>query len=580
MKDTLKNFFKKVKNTFVKSDDPVARRAQASKRLYAKSTKSHKVHTEKKRSFFGVNSTKLLKIAGNTLVALFVIMVLILSIRGIAGNPSPTELNRLIWKDNGPLELSPERGRYALMYALAEEKSFSFSPDLARFAAPDVAFTDGKYVSLFAPAVSFLVIPGYFIGKYFGLAQVGSYAVIALFALANLYLIRAIAIRIGAHPIAATIAGVAFLFATPAFAYAVTLYQHHISTFLILMGIYLLIRFNSIWSLMGIWLLCALSISVDYPNFFMMLPIGIAALGKVFIAKRAEGKITFTVPILRVLSVAVMVIPLAFFLWFNSMSYGNPLQLSGTIERAIEVRTDGSPILESEKIIADKKAKGEEIPQGTYDKNVLNFFQSRLLLNGLYSHFVSPDRGLLAFTPVMLFGIAGMVWAIKKRVKHTSLFVAIIGFNILLYSMWSDPYGGWAFGSRYLIPAYALLAVFIAYLLTRLHKYSLFLLFFFMVMSYSVAVNTLGAVTTNRNPPMVEAVGLSEITGREELYTYMRNVSQLNNNISKSYVFEAYVANKITAWQYYIFLTSFIVIVSAFILMTLRIVPKGEQHAL
>jgi hypothetical protein len=520
-----------------------------------------------------------LRVVGNVLLALFCITVLALSLRGIAGNPTPTDLNRLIWKDNGPLELSPERGRYALMYALAEEKSFSFSPDLARFAAPDVAYTDGRYVSLFAPAVSFIVIPGYLLGKLVGLAQVGTYAVIALFALLNMYLIRAIAIRIGAHPLAATIAGITFLFASPAFAYAVTLYQHHISTFLILLSTYLLIRFNSIWSLIAIWIMCALSISVDYPNLFMMLPIGVAALGRVFIAKREEGKITISVPLLRVLSVVVMALPLAFFLWFNAMSYGNPFQLSGTIERAIEVGPDGSPLLESEKIIAELKAAGQEIPQGEYSKSTLAFFQSRQLLNGFYTHFVSPDRGMIMYTPIMFFGFIGLIWAIRKKMQYVGLFTAIIGFNVLLYSMWTDPYGGWAFGSRYLIPTYAILAVFIAYLLTRLNRYSLFLLFFFAVFSYSVAVNTLGAITSNRNPPQVEAVALSEITNQVEPYTYQRNINQLSNNLSKAYVYETYVANTITAWQYYIFLTMFILIISAFLITIFRVVAKGGAYA-
>jgi hypothetical protein len=533
-----------------------------------------KHHTQPKKKAFRMNTI------GHILLAAFCILVLAFSLRGITGNPSATDLNRLIWKDNGPLELSPERGRYALMYALAEEKSFSFSPELARFAAPDVAYTDGKYVSLFAPAVSFLVLPGYFLGKLIGLAQVGTYAVIALFALLNMYLIRSIAIKIGAHPLASTIAGIVFIFATPAFAYAVTLYQHHVSTFLILMGIFLLIRYNTLWSLIGIWLLCALSISVDYPNVFMMLPIGIAALGRVFIAKREEGKIAISIPFLRVLSMSAMIIPLAFFLWFNAMSYGNPFQLSGTIERSVEVREDGSPVLESEKIIAQLKASGQEIPQGEYNKSALAFFQSRLLLQGFYTHFISPDRGMIMFTPVMLFGIAGLIWAIRKRVQYVGLFLAIIGFNVLLYSMWTDPYGGWAFGSRYLIPTYAILAIFVALLLSKLYRSSMFLLFFFIVLSYSVGVNTLGAITSNRNPPQVEAVALSEITKQEEPYTYMRNINQLNSNLSKAYIYETYVANTITAWQYYSFLTMFIIIVSAFLITMFKAVAKGGNYAI
>lgn len=546
---------------------------QSKPKKYHKSSYTQRHYRTKKHS--GINW---LTVIGHTLLAIFCVTVLALSIRGIAGNPTPKELNRLIWKDNGPLELSPERGRYALMYSLAEDKSFTFTPDLARFAAPDVAYKDGKYVSLFAPAVSFIVIPGYLLGKIFGLAQVGTYATIALFALVNMYLIRAIAIRIGAHPVAATIGGLTFLFATPAFAYAVTLYQHHISTFLILFSTFLLIRYNSIWSLLAIWTMCALSISVDYPNLFMMLPIGIAALGRVFITQQELGRITLRIPLLRLFSIGIMAIPLAFFLWFNTMSYGNPLQLSGTIERAIQVREDGTPLLERQKILQELKARGEKLPDSAPEKSTLAFFQSRELLNGFYTHFISPDRGILMYTPIMFFGMAGLLWAIRRRVDYAALFFAIVGFTIILYSMWTDPYGGWAFGSRYLIPAYAVLAIFVAYLLTKLHRYSLFLLFFFAIFTYSVAVNTLGAITSNRNPPQVEAVALSQQTHQEEPYTYMRNARQLNNNLSKSYVYETHVANIITAWQYYIFLTVFIIIVTAFLVATLRVVAKGDRY--
>lgn len=554
----IKNLFKKEKKTVSKrkiKKGPVAKAA---------------VQQEKK--------SRKISFIGSLLLLLFCGTVLSLSIRGLAGNPTPTDLNRLVWKDNGPLELSPERGRYALTYALAETGQFSFSPDLARFAAPDVAYTDGKYVSLFAPAVSFIAAPGYLLGKMIGMAQVGSFATIALFAIINLFLIRAIALRLGAHPLAATVAGVTFLFASPAFAYAVTLYQHHISTFLILAGVYLLMRFNSIWSLMGIWILCALSISVDYPNFFMMLPIGFAALGKMFFTERVNGKLIVRLPLLRVLSVIVMALPLAFFLWFNNASYGNPFQLSGTIERSVQVNEDGSPVLESEQYLKKLKESGQPIPTDPPEKNALAFFESRLLLNGFYTHFVSADRGMLLYTPVMLFGIAGLIWAIVRRKTFIALFTAVIGFNVILYSMWSDPYGGWAFGSRYLIPTYAMLSVFIALLLTKYANRMLFLLFFLIFFGYSVGVNTLGAITSNRNPPKVEAVALSEITKQKEEYTYMRNVNMLNANLSKSYVYETYAANKIPAWNYYLYLTGFIVVVTAAILVSLRVSAKGVRY--
>src|SRR3990167_9827779 len=106
---------------------------------------------------------------GTTLLILFCTVILALGIRGLSGNPTAEELNSFQWKDSGPLELSPERGRFALLYSIVEDNSLQFSLPIARFATPDLGLSpDGKYVSLFAPAVSFIAIPGYVIGKYFG----------------------------------------------------------------------------------------------------------------------------------------------------------------------------------------------------------------------------------------------------------------------------------------------------------------------------------------------------------------------------------------------------------------------------
>lgn len=500
---------------------------------------------------------------GNIFLFLFCAAILVLSLRGIYGNPTEKELNHNFWKENGPLELSPERGRYTLLYSLAENHTFAFSPELAKFASPDVGYIQNHYASLFAPAVSFLALPGFLIGKQFGLEQVGSFATIALFALMNVFLLRSIAIRLGAHSLAATISSIAFLFGSPAFTYATTLYQHHISTFLILASIFLLIRFNSFLSLATIWILCGFSLSVDYPNFFMMLPIGIFALGKTILFTKQENKVVLRIPLLRLLTLISIVVPLAFFFWFNQMSYGNPLQLSGGINRVVSVHKDGTPLFDEEV----KKAK-KRTTEETYEaqSSVLQFFWNRNMINGVYTHFISPDRGMIFFTPIMLLGVWGIAIALKRKQPYVSLLCAIMGFNIVLYSLWGDPYGGWAFGSRYLIPTYAILAMFLAIALTYLKKYNLFLLLFFALFSYSVAVNTLGAVTSSRNPPQVEILDLERQSGKEEKYTYDRNMDYLNKNQSKSFIYQTYAKYYITAWEYYINITVFIIMITALLL--------------
>jgi hypothetical protein len=511
-------------------------------------------------------------IIGNVLLFLFCAIVLALSLRGVSGSPTAVELNSNIWKENGPLELSPERGRYALLYSMAENKTFAFPADIARFAAPDVGYTGSHYASLFAPGVSFIALPGYLIGKFFGFAQVGSFAIIALFAIANVFLLRAIAVRLGAYSLAATIASIAFIFGSPAFTYATTLYQHHISTFLILASVYLLIRFNSFFSLFLIWMLCGFSISVDYPNFFMMLPIGVFALYKTVLFKKENGIATIKISLLRVFAVVGLILPMVFFLWFNQMSNGSPLQLSGGLQQIKEVKANGEPAFQQEIQTPQKR-----LVEQNYEaqQSILSFFWNRNMINGVYSHFFSPDRGMIFYTPVMFLGIVGIIIALGKKQKYVGLLTAIIGFNIILYSMWGDPYGGWAFGSRYLIPTYALLAVYLAIALTYLKKYNLFLLLFFILFSYSISVNTLGAVTSSRNPPQVETLELERQSGKEEPYTYQRNIDLLNKNLSKSFIYQTYARSYLSVWEYYVDMTVFIIIITASLILAFKV--KKEE---
>ena len=516
-----------------------------------------------------------LKRSGSILLFLFCTFVLFLSIRGLPGSPTDVQLNDSSWKEAGPFELSPERGRYALLYSMVENRTPIFTTALGRFSTPDVGVQNGKFVSLFAPGVSFIAIPGYIVGKSLGYAQVGSYATIILFAILNIYLIQLIARRLGADSVASAIASLVFLFASPAFSYAVTLSQHHISTFLILINIYLLLRYNNALSLAIIWMFCAFSVTVDYPNLFMMLPIGVCALLKTIIIKRDEKIISIRVPFMRILAFTTALIPICLFMMFNQVSYGHPLQLSATLERALKVDDSGKPMLEGDALREQiKKNKNTEIPSASY----FSAFKNRDLMKGFYIHFFSPDRGMIYFTPIMIFGIWGVILALKENEHNLTLLIGVIGFNILLYSMWDDPYGGWAFGSRYLIPSYALLSIFIAFVLTRYKKSIWFLLIFFVIFCYSTGVNTLGALTSNANPPKVEAQSLQKATHRIEKYTYARNIDLINSNESKSFIYQSFIRNHISARDYYIDTTVLIILVIGFLLVEYKILEGGNER--
>lgn len=497
------------------------------------------------------------------LITLFSLAVLALCVRGNPGNPTQLDLDTPYWKEEGPFELSPERGRFILTYSILENGSFQFSEALARFGAPDVAVTNqGKFASLFAPALSFITMPGFLIGKYLGISQVGTFFIICVFAILNFLLIVKIATKLGANIWASTAGGLTFLFATPSFAYSVSLYQHQVSTTLILLSVYFLINFRGFKSLFLIFLLSSLALTLDYPNLFLMFPIGLIALFKIFSIQKIKDKVRIVIKLPLLLSLVGLIFPMLFFLWFNNASYGSPFQLSGTLG-AIRDLDEGRIRINNS--INGAQPKLEQI-KGK-QKNAVGFFKTRNLTNGLYIHFLSPDRGIIFYTPVMFFAIAGIVISYRKKIKLTALLLAIVGSCILLYSMWADPWGGWAFGSRYLIPAYAVLAIFIAIFLSRFSKNLIAIALFLLVFSYSAYVNTAGALSSSANPPQVEVLALEKLSGREEKYTFQRNIDYLKYQGSKSFFFRSYAHNFIKSYGYFYLIFSTITIISTMVVI-------------
>ncbi len=475
------------------------------------------------------------------ILLVFCLFIFFLSLRGIAGTPNENELNEKKWKEDGPFELSPERGRLALVYSLAENRSFQFSPALADFAEPDVAVIGGRFVSLFAPGLSFLAMPGYLLGKALGASNLGAVAIVSLLALANIYLIWSIAIKLGADPIPAGLGALAFAFGTPAFTYAVSLYQHHLSLFLFLGGINLLLRRPNFPSYLLLWFFLAFAFTVDYPNAVLGLPIILFAVYLLFSFALKEGHLKIKFNLRGLLAGAVVLFPFFFLIWFNQESYGNPWQLSATLPRT----------------------------KDTGEKSVVAFFNARDLERGLMVHLVSPDRGVIFYAPVVLLGILGMALAYEKMVEKTLLLGGIVGLNLLLYSLWGDPWGGWAFGSRYLIPAYGVLAIFLSLFLTYFKKRRLWLFIFLALFIYSVSVNTLGALTTSKNPPSVEIAALEKVSGEKQEATFLRNWNFINKSGSKSFVYQTFLKKNLSPVAFYGTVAGLIILAGALLTLLL-----------
>ncbi len=492
---------------------------------------------------------------------LIVAIALIFSIRGYIGNPSIKELSSQRWSFDGPLELSPERGRYALLYSIVENKSVYFSLDVARFATPDLGYYNNKYVSLFAPGVSFIVIPGYILGKLLGASQIGAFSVISFFAILNCLLIFKISKKLGAGTLPAILGFFIFVFGTSAYSYSVSLYQHHISTFLILASIYLLLLDTNLINLGLVWALCALSLSVDYPNLFMMIPIGIIALSRFIVIKSESNKIVMNVKLIYLLSFLFAIIPAILFFWFNKASYGSPTQLAGAVTQARSIDENGLPADTNFTAGLKKDLTVVNNPQVDTSKtrNPVGFFKTREMLNGLYILIFSPDRGVISYSPIILVGIIGSFYLYKRNKNLTVLLVSILTSNIILYTMWGDPWGGWAFGARYLIPGYAILAVFSTFLINDVKK-RYFLLPVVILYMYSTYINCIGALTSNAIPPKVEVLELERLSGVEQKYTYKRDFDMIKQNNLKSALFNGFFKSKINGLTYFYAIYGFITV--------------------
>jgi hypothetical protein len=94
------------------------------------------------------------------------------------------------------------------------------------------------------------------------------------------------------------------------------------------------------------------------------------------------------------------------------------------------------------------------------------FFDKPQIIRGLFSY----RKGWLLYTPIMIFGLAG-IYFLRKRLP--AFFLPILLFMLLniyvIYSWWDFSYGG-SFGSRPMIDSYGLMAISMAAMLDSVQK--------------------------------------------------------------------------------------------------------------
>lgn len=483
--------------------------------------------------------------------------IFFLILRGIPGNPEIKVIKNNLDQATKPFELSPERGRYILIVSLAENKSFSITKQMADAAYPDVGYFKGKFYVYFTPGVSLFALPLYLLGRQYQLAQVFTFSLSALFAFLNIILLFFICRKICGFSVwLSFLAGLIFAFASTSLSYAVTLYQHQISTFLLLSSFWAVWRYKQagklswLWAFY-VWLAYGIGIFIDYPNALLFLPViaylAIAAFG----IKRASREITISFRWSSILSSVIFIVLLVIHGYYNQVHFGSFLRTSGGIVGYKEIK---------ESNIFGKPDSEKQIEKMASMKKETGFFREENLPNGFYTLLFSGDRGLFWYSPIYLLAILGLVRSLKKINLEKGILVSVIIINIFLYGSWGDPWGGWAFGPRYLIPSMAILSVFIAYWIAELKQSIPDLLIAFLLFAYSLVISLLGALTTNQVPPQVEADFLNM------KHNFLLNLDYLHDGKSGSFFYNTIFRQEISLQIYFSLIIAVILFMAAYTL--------------
>jgi hypothetical protein len=489
--------------------------------------------------------TKILQL---NIYSLFILVVVILLsvfylTLSLAGGENINDYGEtLSSRATGPFESSNSRGRYALTKTIVEDKSVFLSRDMATFSLPDVVSYDGRYFSLFTPGVSFIAVPFYIAGKALGIEQVATYMVNVVFTLGNVLLILILTRKLTGSVLAGGLSALTFLLATNAFSYSQTLTQHPITTFLLLLILYISVYAKGGFSMLIAGALFGIGLLIDLPNALILLPAIIFNIGKSIFYSNKNRNIVLSFDF-RSLLLFVGVLPFVLgFGYYNQITTGSPYKIAQIIGRVTSLEEAED---QDKKILKDQY---EEVEQFRLP------FYTRLTPNGLFILTVSNERGVFYYSPILIFGLIGMVMILKNNENNKFGVLALSCLTMILvtYSMFGDPWGGWSFGARYMIPGNAILSIFLGTAFVKLASKPWFSTAFFALLLYSLSVNALGTLTTTAVPPKQEAVNLVN----PKAYTYEYNLTYLMKNQSSSYLYNSRLADKFTLSDYYIFIIS------------------------
>ncbi|NTU73778.1 hypothetical protein HGB07_06475, partial [Candidatus Roizmanbacteria bacterium] len=180
-------------------------------------------------------------------LTIFVISLLFygLTMKGSMGNYKTVAEFQKFTAATRPFESSHERATFSQTVAMLSLHRFDLPKDYADFSAPDVGYLKGKFYSYFPPGISYLIMPLYILGTSLNINMLLAYATIPLCTALSLIFLFLIARHTLRLPLWTSLASVMiFGFATTSWSYAITIYQHSITTLLLLLTFYMVWRYK------------------------------------------------------------------------------------------------------------------------------------------------------------------------------------------------------------------------------------------------------------------------------------------------------------------------------------------------
>ena len=487
------------------------------------------------------------------------------TIRAIKGNPDAVGIYKSRINRVGPFETSHEISSYAQVVSFVKYKRLDIPKELADLAPPDIGYYDGRFYSLFPPGLPLLAIPFFLLGEMFNLAQLFTFAVVPLFSIGVMVLLFKISLEIFKFSRNVSIIP-AFLFAfgTTSWNYATTFFQHSASTFFILLAFYSVWRFRQensyrwLWGII-IWTCAGFSLYLDYPNGFLMIPV-IAYFfwtSIQFIKESSSFKISFHHSFLT--ASIVFLILFSAQLYLNQKHFDSWKTFSNTL-----IMYDGN-IETAKKRLADPNIIRNE-------QKLREGFVENRILKGVRVLLFAPDKGLFVFSPVFLLSLFGLYKLRKKFTEEGVVLLGLVAVNLLFYSSFWDPWGGWSYGPRYLIPSMAILSIFVAAWIEnvswKFSSRSLFLILF----AYSSAMALFGTLTLSLLRP-VENSTFADLKGH-----LLSKMIFFHKNLTGSFVYNNYFINKITLLEYFFIIYWMLLAVFAVVLFILPYFEKEKER--